>query len=64
MTPEWTFSATETSPDGIRVTVTVIVPTAVEWHDVREVAEIAQMGASHTSTRVGQSRRRTEEAPF
>jgi len=63
--PEWTFETTITDPSGVRITTTVTVPADVAWSDVAECAELTQMGASQTATRVNKSAiASNEKVPF
>jgi hypothetical protein len=65
--PPHVFTAQETHPSGIRVTVTITVPVAAAtgWPHIRETAEHAQMTASRAMTSIIQSRTDSaEECPF
>ncbi|MFJ8815470.1 hypothetical protein [Amycolatopsis thermoflava] len=60
---EWTYASVITSPDDIRVEVTVTVPVGQTWKDVGESAEIAQMAAGRAMKMLGDSAARSE-VPF
>lgn len=63
--PPHVFTAQETDPAGIRVTVTVTVPQDAAWKTLRDVSEFAQMTASRAMAQTLQSRRTSlEECPF
>lgn len=63
--PEWMFESTVAEQNGVRITTTITVPTGVRWDDVREAAELAQMGANVTLGHVLKSIARTQEdVPF
>jgi hypothetical protein len=58
---DWAFESTITAPDGVRVHVTVTVPSERVWKDMPETAELAQMAASRGMKMVQDSQTR---APF
>lgn len=61
----WTFESSITAPDGLRTTVVVSVPQSQAWPDVVEVAEIAQMCATHAAQRATKMIRESRErCPF
>lgn len=62
--PEHTFTSTIVLPDDCRVEVTITVPRRVEWPDVGELAEIAQMSASTARSHIIRSQSTTREMPF
>lgn len=62
------FAASEESPDGVRVAVTITAPVETAWPDVRELLELAAMTASRGMSFVKQNReasaKRNDGMPF
>lgn len=53
--PARTFTATETTSDGIRIEVIVTLPDDITWTYYSECGELAQMGANRTMAAVEKS---------
>ena len=59
------FNSTITLPDGTYVSCSIVVPKSAATSDTMEMAEIAQMGASHAAGTIRRSVvRRNEKVPF
>lgn len=59
------FSASQTLPNGVRITTAITAPEDAAWPDLREMNEIAGMGTSWTTGHVQKSiARAREECPF
>jgi hypothetical protein len=54
--PEWTFTATITTPDSVRVETTITIPASEAWPDVLESSELAQMSAVRGASLVRKAR--------
>lgn len=59
------FNSTITLPDGTYVSCTIVVPKRAATPDTMEMAEVAQIGASHVAGTIRRSAaRRSEQVPF
>lgn len=64
--PEYKFTTELEYPEGLRVTVTVVAPAMTVDHRLSsDLAELTQMGASHTAKRIAETiKNNRERCPF